>query len=191
MEYNVEIEQKGTWHDVHRVALTTEGKTPITPEPSIKWRYKMLRAMHSPIRELTFRIAITIPTFVSVHLSRHHVGVTHYVRTQRTDRTGEDRSKKTQDAPVRHTMSINAEAIINISRKRLCGMADIETQKAWNAVVKALREVDPILAAFCVPECIFRGYCPEFKSCGRFDKPKAIAYREKYVRAFLSEEGEQ
>jgi hypothetical protein len=191
MEYNVEIEALTGWNVAHRLALKTQGLKPKVPTPTDNWCKKMLKAMHSPLRGRIFIIEMTVPYWVSVHFSRHKVGVDHFVQSQRTDRTGEERDKKPQDAPVRHAMLINAEAIINISRKRLCGKADIETQKAWNAVVKALREVDPVLAAFCVPECIFRGYCPEFESCGRFDRPKAIAYREKYVRAFLPEEGEQ
>lgn len=191
MEHNVEIEALTGWNVAHRLALKTQGLKPKVPTPTDNWRKKMLKAMHSPLRGRIFIIEMTVPYWVSVHFSRHKVGVDHFVQSQRTDRTGEERDKKPQDAPVRHTMLINAEAIINISRKRLCCKASPETQEAWNAVVKALREVDPILASFCVPECIFRGFCPEFESCGRFDKPKAIAYREKYVKGFLTEEGDK
>ena len=33
-------------------------------------------------------------------------------------------------------------------------------------VVEALRKTEPELAACCVPECVYRGFCPEFRSCG-------------------------
>jgi hypothetical protein len=54
-------------------------------------------------------------------------------------------------------MTCNAQAFINISRKRLCkGCASPETRQAWEIVIKALSEIDPILAEKCVPECIYR-----------------------------------
>jgi hypothetical protein len=33
-------------------------------------------------------------------------------------------------------------------------------------VIDALAEKEPELASCCVPECVYRGFCPEFKSCG-------------------------
>ena len=41
--------------------------------------------------------------------------------------------------------------------------------------VEALRaNGQPELAACCVPECVYRGFCPEFKCCG-FAKSPAFA----------------
>ena len=66
-------------------------------------------------------------------------------------------------------MTCNAQAFINISRKRLCfGCASPETRYAWQVVIDALREVDPILAEKCVPECVYRGFCPETKRSCKF-----------------------
>lgn len=63
-------------------------------------------------------------------------------------------------------MTCNAQAFINISRKRLCmGCTSPETRLAWKLVIDALREVDPILAEKCAPECIYRGFCPETERC--------------------------
>lgn len=63
-------------------------------------------------------------------------------------------------------MTCNAQAFINISRKRLCkGCASKETREAWELVIEYLKEVDHILAEKCVPECIYRGFCPEFDNC--------------------------
>ena len=62
-------------------------------------------------------------------------------------------------------MTCNAQAIINISRKRLCSCASKETREAWGQVVEKLKEVDPVLAEVCVPECIYRGFCPEIDRC--------------------------
>jgi hypothetical protein len=70
-----------------------------------------------------------------------------------------------------HECEANAQALINISRKRLCGTAATETRQAWLEVKAKVQEVDPVLASVMVPECIYRGFCPEFKSnsCGYAD----------------------
>ena len=64
-------------------------------------------------------------------------------------------------------MVLNAHAIINISRRRLCAQASPETRAVWQAVVEEIRNIGEVeLADACVPECVHRGFCPEFKSCG-------------------------
>ena len=78
-------------------------------------------------------------------------------------------------------MTANAQAIINISRKRLCSCASVETREAWKQVLEAIKEVDPILVDKCVPECIYRGFCPEFmKPCGYSKTAKYKEDLEKY-----------
>ena len=69
-------------------------------------------------------------------------------------------------------MTANAQAIINISRKRLCSCASKETREAWKQVVEAIRKVDPVLADKCVPECLYRGFCPEFMNPCGYSKTK-------------------
>ena len=44
--------------------------------------------------------------------------------------------------------------------------AETKTRLIWKAVVEELRKKEPELAAACVPNCFYRGFCPEFKSCG-------------------------
>lgn len=64
-------------------------------------------------------------------------------------------------------MTANAQALINISRKRLCSCASRETREAWQQVKAKIAEQDPILASKMVPECLYRGFCPEWmNSCG-------------------------
>ena len=167
---DVIVERKVPWAEVYDLALETMGKEPRGVEPTSAWKRKILRTEHSPIRALTFKVRLVgVPYWVSVHLVRHKFGVEHYVSTQRTDRTGEARDKKPQDAPVNHTMWLNAEAVIAISRKRLCGKASPETRAAWQAVVDGLRRIGEVeLADACVPECVHQGgVCPEFTTCGR------------------------
>lgn len=75
-------------------------------------------------------------------------------------------------------MTCNAQAFINISRKRLCiGCASKETREAWEIVIAMLKEVDPILAEKCVPECVYRGFCSETDRCCGYVYSKAFEKR--------------
>ena len=157
----------GTWREVADAARTTIRKDEGTGEPSSKWKRQILLAQHSPIRKLMFHWKWeNLPYWVSVHFVRHKFGIEHFVSSQRTDRTGEDRTVKPQDAPVIHECFANAEEVMFISRRRLCSQASPETRKAWQMVVDAIAKVEPEVAACCVPECVYRGFCPEFRSCG-------------------------
>lgn len=173
------------WQEVKNAAMNTIGKS-TGKYPTSKWKMGMLTAEHSPIRLLELTISMTdIPYWVAMHLVRHHVGVTPFVSTQRTDRTGENRSEKPQDAPVNLTIVANAQALINISRKRLCGQASPETRAVWKAVKEAVRAVEPELATLMVPECLYRGKCPEMHCCGyshNFDRfiDDLVAYRTNF-----------
>lgn len=167
----VTAERLTPWSLALDLARNTMGKEEHGKEPSSEWKRKMLLARHSPIQAVFYRIKMDgIPYWVSVHLVRHKVGVDHFVRSQRSDRTGVRRDDLPQGAPVVHEMVANAQAILAISRKRLCGQASPETREAWGAVVEALRaaggEVE--LADACQPECVVcGGYCPELRCCGR------------------------
>jgi hypothetical protein len=127
----------------------------------------MLLCEHSPIRQLIVKWKwYDIKYWVSVHLVRHWLGIIHWVRTQRTDRTGIDRDEIPQGALVEHEAEANAQAIINISRRRRCLLASPETRDAWNEFLSSIKYKEPELYSACVPDCIYRGYCYEFKSCG-------------------------
>lgn len=124
----------------------------------------LYRSEHSPIRTQLFWIEMEgIPSFVSVHLVRHKHGVEHFVQSMR----GES-GPVTRETPVLHSMLINAQALINMSRKRLCAKADPKTVSVWQEVCKWVSEADPELAPFLVPECVYRGgVCHELKPCVR------------------------
>lgn len=100
---------------------------------------------------------------------RHKIGIEHWVTTQRSDRTGVPRDKLPQDSLVSHECEADAQALIFISRRRLCNQAASETRAAWQEVKDKVAEADPMLASVMVPECIYRGFCPEFHSCGYVD----------------------
>lgn len=171
----------GSWRDVADAARTTIRLDAGTKEPSARWKKRILLAEHSPIRKLNFSWKwLDLPYWVSVHFVRHKFGIEHFVSTQRSDRTGEDRTAKTQDAPVMHECIANAQAVIFISRRRLCGQASPETRAAWRQVVDAIAEKEPEVAACCVPECVYRGFCPEFKPCGFCGSPEYEKMLAKY-----------
>ncbi len=163
---------RSTWRDVADAARTTINRDQGTGEPTSAWKKRLLLSEHSPIRQLVFRWKwVGLKSWVSVHLVRHKFGIDHFVGTQRSDRTGIDRNASRQDTPVTHECIANAQAIINISRKRLCMQASPETRQAWKMVVDAIAAENPELASCCVPECVYRGFCPEFKCCGYANSP--------------------
>ena len=178
------------WIRVVNAARRTWGKKPINHEPSDKFKRKILLAEHSPIRLLEYDFTIeNLRQWVTVHLVRHHEGCEKFVHTQRQDINSEvevitkrlievlqqegllregwrERDYMFQGEGNDMDMTCNAQAFINISRRRLCiGCASLETRLAWKLVIDALREVDPILAEKCVPECLYRGFCPEDDRC--------------------------
>lgn len=72
--------------------------------------------------------------------------------------------------PVMMEMDANIQALINISKKRMCTGADPTTRLYWKAVWEAIREYDENIAWAMVPECIRDGGCPEYQPCGLFEK---------------------
>lgn len=162
---------------VARSAAVTQGLPVAKARLTVRLWERLLRAEHSPIRAALLWVELTdLPYFVSVHLVRHHVGVSHFVRSQRATAmqpVGYDRGAARQDAPVTHAMLINAQAVLAISRVRLCGQADPVTRTAWASVRDALAAGDEYMAAlarFMVPDCVYRGgECQQPVSCGRYD----------------------
>jgi hypothetical protein len=174
---------RSVWRDVADAARTTIHKEEGEKEPSSTWKRRMLLCEHSPIRQMIFKWKwINLKYWVSVHFVRHKVGIEHYVSTQRTDRTGQNRDDIPQSALVNHECCANAQALITISRKRLCRQASSETTLAWKLVLAEVQRTEPEIVSVCVPECVYRGFCPEFKPCGYSATPaykKALkAYRE-------------
>lgn len=164
----ITVKKVTDWQRVVDATRMTVDKGSLGKEPSNKFKFDILRAEHSPIRLLEFDITFKdVPHFVAMHLVRHNQGVEKFVATQREDRTGIDRNTRKQTDPVNFMLSCNAQALINISRKRLCRQADAETRKVWSEVVEKIAEIEPIVAHFCVPNCVYcGGRCPEIQCCG-------------------------
>lgn len=159
---------KADWNWVKTCTLNTVGKVS-TKDATDEWKIKLLSSEHSPIRELWFGIKMEIPYYVSVHLVRHHIGVNHYVQTQRDDRTNDaiPRAQKPQGAMVSHIMSINAQELLFLARKRLCRQASVETRQVVEEICKQVIQTNPEFKNLLVPLCVYRGgLCTEFNPCG-------------------------
>lgn len=160
------------WKKIKEACMTTISKEAGDNEPSHDWKRKLLLCEHSPIRRGSVSWKFnTIPYCISTHFVRHHEGVEKWVGTERADRTEvKDRRERSQMDCVPMEMEANVQALINISRKRLCTCADPLTRRYWQAVLDAIKEYDEDIYWVCVPECVRCGGCPEYNPCGYYDK---------------------
>lgn len=169
------------WQVIKNCTMTTISKD-AGVYPSSEWKRKLIRCRHSPLRLGRVIVKLyNIPSYVATHLVRHHVGCEKFVSTRRSDR-GFENEVINRNSPVDMAMELNFEAILNISKKRLCTCADKQTIKVWKMVLEAIKPYEPELIEMCVPECITSGYCPEFKTCGYVDtkvfENKLVNYRK-------------
>lgn len=204
---NVEIFSLVGWQWAKRLALRTVGLKPKNSEPSSDWKVRSLMAEHSHIKVVQYCIDIdNLRQWVGVHLLRHPF-VLPYISTQRGDKTNdveevlsiikEDiindpgfdknnwRDYRLQGSTNDHSFVVNAQTLINISRKRLCSQSSRETRAVWEMVRQKIAEQDAEMASVMVPNCIYRGFCPEMNCCGYVNTPtykqRLQAYREKKV----------
>lgn len=167
----IEITKVTSWKEVLNAARFTQRKKLLDKEPSVEFKKKIIKAEHSPLRCLMFNIDFyDIPYYCQTHLVRH-IHAQPFVSTSRPDIDGNQLPREEQKKidPVNMRLFLNAQEIINISRVRLCSKAEIETRKIWTQVISQLKEIEPELAAACVQNCLYRGFCPEIKSCGLAD----------------------
>ncbi len=148
------------------IAREMRGKNPKKLDGEV-W-YKFLRSEHSPIRIATYRVKMeSIPYWVSVHFTRHKIGVEHFVASMREDITGQVRSPSDL---VDHIMICNAQALITMARRRLCAKAAPETRAAMFELRDGFREVDFQLYCAMQPDCVYRNGCHELVSCGWYNE---------------------
>jgi len=156
---------KGDWEEVVNDCRATVGKEELNREPSSDFKKKILISEHSPIRDISVKWRwANMPHWVSVHWVRHKWEC--FVRTQRTDRTGVPRDKLPQDEPQTFTGDANAQHLIDTMRKRLCFQASKETREYAEDFKTALFDREPELSDVLVPNCVYRGGCPEMNHCG-------------------------
>ena len=147
------------WTRVKNHCRTTDNKDFTEKEATPTFKKKLLISEHSPIRLLEFDWSWKgIPYWVATHWVRHKFEK--FQSTQRTDRTGHNRSKK----------YANMQNLIDAWRKRLCYCASPETREYAEDFKAILHKTHPFEADVLVPNCIYRCGCPEFKTCGYLQK---------------------
>lgn len=178
----IEVKLLNGWEEAVDAARFTVRKGPLGKEPSDKFKKEITFAEHSPLRLLRFSVKLyDVPKYVTVHLCRHHEGIEKFVSTSRPDRNGfkTTRHEQRDDDPVNMFMVINAQALINISRVRLCNKAEATTRSVWSSIVQEIAKIEPVIAAACVPNCCYRGICPEPHSC---DYDKSDVYKTRHLK---------
>ena len=167
------------WHRIKSACMTTIRKEAGDKEPPSTWKRKLLLAEHSPIRRSLISWKWDeIPYAISTHFARHHEGCEKFIGTSRTDRTGIDRSQRSQMDMVPMEMDANIQAIINISLRRLCTCADPTTRAYWKELLLKIKEYDEDIYWACVPQCVRHGGCVEFQNCGFYNKLMENATKE-------------
>lgn len=162
------LKVKGDWQEVVNDARATVGKEQLGKEPSKKFKREILISEHSPIRSISIKwFWRDIASWVATHFSRHKWEC--FIKTQRTDRTGVDRGKLPQDAPVNFTGEANAQQLIDTMRKRLCYQASPETREYAEDLKAEIHKYEPDISDVLIPNCVYRGFCPEANPCGLWD----------------------
>lgn len=189
--------------------MTFLGKSKIT-------LHKMYACEHSPCRTQMFWVRLyNIPLFCSTQLLRHHIGSQPFQLSCRPDRKGGYNHFQaklcevislmelghTKEAtaildwlgdnadrytPVNLGLLLNAQSLINIAKERLCSDASPETHEIFNHIKAEITKVDPDLAPFLVPRCLYRGgICNSLKPCG-FNKTELFQKQlNEYKKLFL------
>jgi len=169
---------KGDWTEVMNDCRFTVGKPPLDKEPSVAFKKAVLMAEHSPIRDIMIKwVWEKMPHWVTVHWVRHKWEK--FVRTQREDRTDIPREQRTQVEPQDMKGDANVQALIDSMRKRLCRQASPETRMYAEDLKAAIHEVQPEISNVLVPNCVYRGLCPEMQPCG---------YWQNFIRDMSKEE---
>lgn len=153
-----------------RCIWVTMGKKEVPKEPpSSKLLRDVLRARHSPVRILNFAFLIEgIPSNTATHLARH-VHAVPFVTSLRNDRQEKmDGDKAPRDTPVDMIFYCNAEELMAVANKRLCGRAAKKTQQVARMMCEEAEKALPELSGNLVPMCFYHGgFCHEPESCGR------------------------
>lgn len=174
------------WTDIKNDCRHTVNKEGTDKEPSSEFIRKLLISEHSPIRGARIKwIWQGIKSWVSVHYARHHIGWEKFVSTQRTDRTGVNRDELPQGSEVDMIVDANAQAAINVARWRLCYQASPDTRRCMEELKREIRKVQPEISDTMVPNCIYRGGCPEMNPCVFYEYFKE--YVKEHSQTVLSE----
>ena len=157
------------WVRVKNACRTTVNKEHTYKQPTTEFKTKLLISEHSPIRLFNISwIWEDIFSWVATQWSRHKFEK--FITTQRSDRTGVDRAGLSQEELVDFEGNANIQNLIDAFRKRLCYQSSKETRELAENFKFELWHVESEIADVLVPNCVYRGGCPEFENCGYFKK---------------------
>jgi thymidylate synthase ThyX len=155
------------WIDVKNKCRTTVNKDYSDKEATSEFKRKLLISEHSPIRLLKIEWKwSSIKYWLSTEFSRHHIGWEKWISTQRDDRTNIDRNKSPQDTLVNMDVDANVQALINVSRLRLCNCAHPEARQKMEELKREIHKFEPEVANVMQKNCVYRAGCSEFEPCG-------------------------
>ena len=128
---------------------------------------------HSPIRAVEYRLFIyDVPSWVTTHYSRHHVGSQPYIFSQRDDRNLRNiipRSEEKQGKLINMILDLNVNSILDIAKARLCSKAADKTREVFiefkRQLSSSVDEYDQILASYMKPPCEWYQKCFEIIPC--------------------------
>lgn len=86
-------------------------------------------------------------------------------------------------APTDFSFTVSAEGLMSMAHKRLCMMASKETREVMTLICEGVRGTDPDLYPHLVPQCVFRGVCPE-RTCGFVRTERFREIRNHYKSLF-------
>lgn len=179
------------WDEAYRAALATMGIDSKDKEPSFQWKVRSLMAEHSQCKLVQFCLSFkNLRQWCGIHYLRH-MHTLPFIHSQRVDRRDLDEyvekvmsilSDDIKHAPDFNKRDylfqgeandqdfyVNAQTLVNISRKRLCACASKETREAWQMVKDLMQEIDPAVAHCMVRQCVYRGFCPEMRPACKHD----------------------
>ena len=178
----------GSWERALRMCRNTAWKDGTVDKVSDKFKHVLCRAEHGPLALVEYYIhQPKVKYWMTAHFTRHKFGVTWGQGSSRDDRHDNPmpRDEMPQGTLVPLDCQVNALELIYMARRRLCGMAASETRQRMRAILDAVAKVDPIVVQYCVPNCIYRGRCPEAKPCGFVTSEKAADIDMQYNSLFV------
>ena len=155
------------WTEIKNQCRHTTNKEDTNIPATNDFIKKILISEHSPIRLGKIKWSWDgIKSWISVHFARHWLGWDKWISTQRTDRTGVDRDSARQDTLVNMDVEANPQALINVSRYRLCGQSSDETREHMEDLKVEIKNIgEKELSDVMMPNCIYRAGCSEFSMC--------------------------
>ena len=148
---------------------------------------RYLLSEHSILHSVILTVKVyDFDQFSSVHIARHK-HADHYVTSGRDDWTGKARSI---DDKKNHWIDINCQALIDMSRKRLCNRASEKTLRFMYKLKFELSNSTDVfmqeLGRIMQPNCDYRGgHCYEGKfCCGKY--PSVL--QEVVMKFYIPEE---